>query len=89
VLLSVAILFARTSAPVRAAEPVAPGKPTGPNTLREPVKTCPPGQTMTRDMKCVVVPVCGPNQVLLLNKCFDKCPDGSDPRNDGKCSKAH
>ena len=88
-LLSVAILLAWASAPVRAAEPVPPAKPTVPKPGREPVKTCPPGQTVTKDMKCAVIPVCGPNQVLLLNRCFDKCPDGSDPRNDGKCSKVH
>lgn len=35
--------------------------------------------------KCVKQAVCGPDQELVLNKCFPKCPEGMKMDNAGRC----
>jgi len=50
-------------------------------------EACPPGKVQGPKGDCVVPPTCGPTQVLVLNRCLEKCLDGSSPNVDGKCPK--
>jgi len=38
--------------------------------------------------QALAAPGCGPDEVLVLNRCLRKCPDGTSPNTQGKCPKS-
>ena len=52
---------------------------------KAPASGCPAGKIKSPKGVCVTAPTCGPNQDLILGKCFPKCQPGQTHSNDGKC----